>query len=276
MSEIGIEVYGVAAIITFFGLIEMLMGVYGHRSVRSKNDWLVEVLSFGMLTVLIKPFIYLLVHSILALLLPEMKDEWSDLSFWWALPLVLLVDDVQQYWYHRMSHVWPFLWKLHRPHHVAREMGVLISYRNANLYYLLMPNIYWLALATYLGMTEAVAISIVLKQIVVSAAHSPTRWDRGLYRYRFMHPLAWLTERIISTPSTHFAHHGLSDADGVSNPNGNFSNMFFIWDVIFGTARINRKYPTQFGIADDPNDPWYAHLWYPIVKSDKKGSELSK
>jgi hypothetical protein len=54
MSEIGIEVYGVAAIITFFGLVEMLMGVYGHRSVRSKNDWLVEVLSFGMLTVLDK------------------------------------------------------------------------------------------------------------------------------------------------------------------------------------------------------------------------------
>ena len=189
---------------------------------------------------------------------------------------MLLLDDVMQHWYHRKSHDWSCLWKLHRPHHVAREMGVLVSYRNANLYYLFMPNIYWLALASQLGMADAVAISIVLKQVVVTGAHSNTKWDQYLYKYNRLNSVSWLLERTISTPSTHFAHHGKSETDGVSNPNGNFSNMFFIWDVLFGSAKISRQYPSEFGIEEDPEDPWYAHLLYPLVKSPKKPSDLAE
>ena len=90
-----------------------------------------------------------------------------------------------------------------------------------------------------------------------------------------MSPLAWVIERFISTPATHFAHHGKSPEDGISNPNGNYSNMFFLWDVIFRTARITRKYPEIYGIVDDPDDSWRSHLYYPFVKSDKTGSEIA-
>jgi len=69
---------------------------------------------------------------------------------------------------------------------------------------------------------------------------------------------------------------GISVICGVSNPNGNFSNMFFIWDVIFGTALITRKYPDDFGIPDDPDDSWQSHLYYPFIKSVKTSSEISK
>ena len=51
--------------------------------------------------------------------------------------------------------------------------------------------------------------------------------------------------------------------------------MFFLWDVIFRTARITRKYPEIYGIADDPDDNWRSHLYYPFVKSDKTGSEIA-
>jgi len=51
--------------------------------------------------------------------------------------------------------------------------------------------------------------------------------------------------------------------------------MFFLWDVIFGTARITRKYPEVYGIPDDPGDSWQSHLYYPFVKSDKTGSEIA-
>lgn len=46
------------------------------------------------------------------------------------------------------------------------------------------------------------------------------------------HPLAWLVERVISTPSTHFAHHGLTAEDGISHPNGNYGNLLFLLDVL--------------------------------------------
>ena len=271
-----LDVYGIGAIITFFWVIELIMGVYGKRSIRSKTDWWLEMVSFWSLIGLIKPLIFLVSSFLLVKLLPIWQGHFSDLTLWLAIPFVILVDDVQQYWYHRKAHDWPWLWKLHRPHHVAREMGVFAAYRNASLYYFLMPNIYWLAIAVHLGMTDAVAISIVFKQLVVTGSHSPTKWDQYLYRYKILSPLAWIIERAISTPSTHFAHHGMSEKDGVSNPNGNFSNTFFIWDIIFGTAQINRKYPSQFGIENDPEDSWYSQLFYPLVKSNKEGSELSE
>jgi sterol desaturase/sphingolipid hydroxylase (fatty acid hydroxylase superfamily) len=118
-------------------------------------------------------------------------------------------------------------------------------------------------------------IALILKQLIVTGAHSEARWDAFLYKYKTLSPLAWVIERFISTPATHFAHHGKSPEDGISNPNGNYSNMFFLWDVIFGTARITRKYPEIYGIPDDPDDNWQSHLYYPFVKSDKTGSEIA-
>jgi sterol desaturase/sphingolipid hydroxylase (fatty acid hydroxylase superfamily) len=37
-------------------------------------------------------------------------------------------------------------------------------------------------------------------------------------------------------------HHGKSNADGISNNDDNFSNMYFFWDILFGSAKITRKY----------------------------------
>ena len=198
------------------------------------------------------------------------------MTLWASALFVLVGDDLLQYWYHRKAHEWPWLWKLHRPHHSSREMGVLVSYRNAVLYYVLMPNIWWLGMATYFGLYREMIIAIILKQLIVTGAHSEARWDAFLYKYKILSPLAWVIERFLSTPATHFAHHGKSPEDGISNPNGNYSNMFFLWDVIFRTARITRKYPQVYGIPDDPDDSWRSHLYYPFVKSDKTGSEIAQ
>jgi sterol desaturase/sphingolipid hydroxylase (fatty acid hydroxylase superfamily) len=130
-------------------------------------------------------------------------------------------------------------------------------------------------MVTYFGLYQEMILAIILKQIIVTGAHSEARWDSFLYRYQLLHPIAWVIERVISTPATHFAHHGKTADDGISNPNGNFSNMFFLWDIIFGTARITRKYPTVYGIPDDPDDDWKSHLYYPFIKSNKADSEIA-
>ena len=51
--------------------------------------------------------------------------------------------------------------------------------------------------------------------------------------------------------------------------------MFFLWDVIFGTAHISRQYPREYGISHYEGDPWYAQLFWPIFKSNIPGSELA-
>ena len=270
-----LEVYAIFSILIIFGFIEALGGLYGKNSIRSRNDWYIELLSTFQLFIFIKPIIFLTTTLFLIKLLPQYHNAFSGMTLWAAALFVLVGDDLLQYWYHRKAHEWPWLWKLHRPHHSSREMGVLVSYRNAVLYYVLMPNIWWLGMATYFGLYREMIIAIILKQLIVTAAHSEARWDAFLYKYKPLNPLAWVIERFISPPATHFAHHGKSPEDGISNPNGNYSNMFFLWDVIFRTARITRKYPEIYGIADDPDDSWRSHLYYPFVKSDKTGSEIA-
>ena len=270
-----IDVYAVFAILILFGLIEAFGGLYGKKSIRSKNDWYVELFSTLHLFVLIKPIIFFSTTFLLINFLPQYRHAFIDSTFWVSLLIVIIGDDFLQYWYHRKAHQWSWLWKLHRPHHSSREMGVLVSYRNAIMYYILMPNIWWLAMVTYFGLYQQMIMAIILKQIIVTGAHSEARWDSFLYKYKSLHPIAWVIERVISTPATHFAHHGKTADDGISNPDGNFSNMFFLWDVIFGTARITRKYPTEYGIPNDPDDDWKSHLYYPFIKSNKTDSEIA-
>jgi hypothetical protein len=51
--------------------------------------------------------------------------------------------------------------------------------------------------------------------------------------------------------------------------------MFFLWDVMFGTAHISRRYPKSYGISHYEGDPWYAQFLWPVLKSNIEGSELA-
>jgi len=270
------ENYDTILVVSFMllmGFLEYIGGLY-HNSKRTKDDWWIEILSLLHASVIAKPLIVFLSISIMTLLFPGWKGIASGLSLWMTFPIVILIDDFIQYWYHRKAHEWKWLWNFHRPHHSTPEMGVLVTFRENIFYILILPNLWWLGAATYLGMAPAVILGVTVKYFIIVGAHSDFRWDQWLYKYNWLHPLAWVTERTISTPATHFAHHGKTAKDGISNPTGNFSNMFFFWDLLFGTAIITRQYPKEFGIENDPKDHWLPHLYWPLIKSNKPGSEI--
>ena len=134
----------------------------------------------------------------------------------------------------------------------------------------MMPNLWLAGILVYLGFGEVYFWYSLVKLLVTMSAHSETRWDRFLYRYRALHPVAWVVERTVSTPATHFAHHALREDDGIGHYNGNFGNLLFFWDVLFGTARITRQYPPAFGVEVDQKagpDPWYVLIFYPLFRS---------
>lgn len=262
-----------AVVLLILGAIEAIGGLYLEDK-RTRNDFTIELLSLVTLPTLIQPGIFLFVLWFMRSGFPGLEDYFIDSSPWWHLLAFLVLDDMTQYWWHRVSHMHKGLWKLHRPHHVVEEMGVLVTYRNALLYYALMPGIWFSAILVYLGMGYVYLLYLPFKLVVILLAHSETKWDRVLYQNKWLHPLAWVVERTISTPSTHFAHHGLTAEDGVSHPNGNFGNLLFLWDVIFGTAKITRKYPTRFGAWNQMKEPWYVQLFFPFIKSKDNRSEL--
>ena len=102
---------------------------------------------------------------------------------------------------------------------------------------------------------------------VIFGAHSDVRWDAPLYKIKALSPLMWVLERTISTPSTHSAHHGKHADDGITNYKGNFGNLLFFWDVLFGTAKITRRYPEEFGVENLPHSPSQEQLLWPLFRA---------
>lgn len=263
----------VIAILLLFGIAEALMGAY-KTSKKNWQDYLAEVVSFSQLTLLIQPGVLLLVGFAGRKFFPEAQFLYAGIAPGFQFLILILIEDFPQYWWHRLAHHSSFLWKFHVAHHASPGMGVGAAFRNGTLYYLFMPNIWLASVAVFLGFGKVYIIYTVVKLLIVIGAHSEVRWDSFLYRYKLLRPLGWLAEHTISTPATHFAHHGLTNADGISNNNGNFGNMLFIWDQLFGSARFTRKYPPAFGIENDPKDPWYVMLYYPFARSRKEHSAL--
>lgn len=265
----------VFSILVFFGLIEAIFG-YLSDSKRNRDDVFVEIISTLFLIFITKLAVFFLSFHLIKIIFPDFEGGWTTLPFWASLILFLLVDDFLQYWYHRSSHEYKWLWKHHRPHHTATEMGLLVSYRESVYYFMMMPNIWWLGIFTYFGGGVPVAIGLILKQIVIISSHSLAKWDTIFYKHQGLLPVIKFLERIFITPAFHHGHHAVSKIDEIGNPNGNFGNMFSIWDQLFGSATFTHAFPSEYGIPNDPKDTWQSHVFYPLVTSDKSGSELSK
>lgn len=264
----------VVCILLFFGLIEAIFG-YLAKSNRTKDDLLIEVVNTFVLFVITKPLIMILAFEMMHYIFPKMQDLVKTWNIGLMLLVFLLVDDFLQYWYHRSSHEIKWLWKWHRAHHSAKEMGLLVSYREAVYFFIFMPNVWWLGIFTYLGGGIGVLSGLVFKQIIVISSHSLVTWDSFFYKRPKLKPVMKLIERIVITPAFHHAHHAVSIVDGIGHPNGNFGNMFSIWDQLFGSAKFTRSFPSAYGIPNDPNDSWASQTFYPLVKSSVEGSELS-
>jgi sterol desaturase/sphingolipid hydroxylase (fatty acid hydroxylase superfamily) len=190
---------------------------------------------------------------------------------------LLIADDLTQYAWHRLSHS-SVLWPLHRAHHSAAYMSVRIVYRNNALYYAFMPGLWISGVLVFLGFGWVYVGYVFVKLAVIVGAHCSWRWDEALYRIPALHPVMWVLERTISTPATHHAHHALSEADGIGHYSGNFGNLLFLWDVLFGTAVITRKFPPAYGLDDDRrfgHESWNVQLLYPFFRSRRAASALA-
>ncbi len=272
-----IQTIGIVLIFTVFAVLEIGSGRF-RKLGASKDDTKLELWMTALLIIMIQPVIFLLERLIGNHYFPAWQNAWGTLPIW-AMVLILLVgDDMTQYWWHRISH-YPFLWPLHRAHHSASYMSLRVVYRNNFFYYAMMPGIWISGALIYLGFGNVYVPYLLVKMTVIVGAHSAWRWDEALYRIAWLRPVMWIVERTISTPATHYAHHAITMDDGIGHYKGNYGNLLFFWDVLFGTARITRKYPAQVGLRDDVEngkERWSNELFFPVFKSKRAHSALGK
>jgi sterol desaturase/sphingolipid hydroxylase (fatty acid hydroxylase superfamily) len=268
-----LNTWGLPVLMVIVGLFEFALGLYDRRW--NWNERILDIVCFILPRIVIRPMIVYFSLKLLPMWLPNFNGVFSWVPFGWAFMIISIADDLTQYWYHRLHHQIPFLWRFHRTHHSAPYMGMSMASRQNLIYTVFFSQIYLTAALTYMGLGYAALFVTGIKSLITLAAHSSIPWDRPFYRHKFLHPLAWILERLISTPATHHAHHADSCDDGVGNYKGNFGNMFFLWDVIFKTGIITRKYPSSYGLKHYQNEEWYAQFLWPIFKSKKENSELS-
>ena len=260
-----------------FATMEVVSRRYKNTVTATGNDTKLEVFMFLSVLAITQPLAIFVTSKLGHAWFPDYKNALADLPWWGMVGILLVADDMTQYWWHRLSHS-PLLWPLHRAHHSAEYMSIRVTFRNNFFYYLMMPGLWAAGALLYLGFGGMVyALYIVVKLLVILGAHCAWRWDEPLYRIRALHPLMWVLERTISTPATHWAHHAITNADGVGHYKGNFGNLLFLWDIIFGSAHITRQYPARVGLIDDQlfgQERWYHQMLYPVLQSKREHSAL--
>lgn len=274
MQEQTVQMLVIFAVFGSFGLAEIVQGKFFPREANREDNRL--DIAVTLLFPLISGAVLATSGALCAWLLPAQKDALAQWPVWQMLIVLLLADDMTQYFWHRLSHT-SVLWPLHRAHHSAAYMSVRIVYRNNAFYYALMPGLWLSGMLIYLGFGWVYVFYTIVKLSVIIGAHSAVRWDQWLYRYRGLRPLAWVIERTISTPATHFAHHALVQGDGIGHYTGNYGNLLFLWDVLFGTAFFSRRYPPAYGLSDDRAhgpEPWLAQFAYPLRRSRRQETVL--
>jgi len=261
------ELIVIVGIFASFAVLEMSQSGFFKKPGQTRADAIVEIVGSIVLLTVTQPLVLLGAYGLMHLIVPHQEGALRGLPIIAQLGLFLIFDDLTQYLWHRTSHNVPFLYSLHRAHHNADYMSVRIVYRNNIFYYAMMPGIWLSGVLIYLGMGWVYAFYAVVKLTVIMAAHSDVRWDAPLYKIKWLSPVMWVVERTISTPSTHSAHHGKHSDDPNTYYKGNYGNLLFFWDVLFGTAKITRGYPAQIGVENLPPVDAKTQLLWPLFKT---------
>ncbi|MBS1910980.1 MAG: sterol desaturase family protein [Bacteroidetes bacterium] len=159
----------------------------------------------------------------------------------WPIPMQLLLSlvthDLYIYWFHRLQHRIPALWRIHEAHHSTKDVDWLSGSRSHALEILINQSIEFTPLIL-LGAHP----DVLLYKGMVDAV-----W--GMYIHSNIDVRSGRLQRVINGPEMHRWHHAV-DEDA---HNRNFSTKFAIWDWMFGTAYLptGRK-PRGYGLGEEP------------------------
>src|SRR5581483_3045216 len=142
--------WGLPVIMLALGIVEFAVGLYENKW--TKNERVLDIVCFIAPRFLVRPVIAYFGLKFLPILLPGGKNAFAWIPFWWGFAIIAVADDLTQYWYHRLHHQLPFLWRFHRTHHSAPYMGMAMASRQNVIYTVFFSQIYLTTSLTYLGL----------------------------------------------------------------------------------------------------------------------------
>jgi sterol desaturase/sphingolipid hydroxylase (fatty acid hydroxylase superfamily) len=189
---------------------------------RWSNNWGISVLNSVVLYL-----VFPLLAVGLAMLAAE--NQWGlfnalQLPILPAIVLFILLFDLAIYWQHRLYHLIPWLWRLHRMHHADPDYDVSTGIRFHPLSTVLSMLIKMLVIVSLGPPPVAVLLAEIILNVTAMFNHGniylPPRVDAVLRLF-------------VVTPDMHRVHHSVRPEE----LNRNFGFNFPWWDRLFGSYR---------------------------------------
>jgi len=196
-------------------------------------------------------FLYTLVQSYLLGVVIDALIRWmdgttglsrlrlvGDWPLWAQLGLFLVTHDLYIYWFHRLQHQVPLLWRTHQAHHSVENVDWLAGSRSHFLEILINQTIEFAPIVLLGAAPQLALMKGTLDAVWGMWIHSNVGVRTGPLQY------------LINGPEMHRWHH----ARRFTGYGTNFSTKLAIWDWIFGTAYLPAHKPDGYGV-DDPSYP---------------------
>jgi sterol desaturase/sphingolipid hydroxylase (fatty acid hydroxylase superfamily) len=156
----------------------------------------------------------------------------------WPLPVqvafFVVTHDLYIYWFHRLQHRSPLLWRTHEAHHSNTNIDWLAGLRSHSLEILVNQTIEF-APMVLLG----AAPEVPLVKGMISAV-----W--GLWIHANVDVRTGRLQWLVNGPEAHRWHHA-TDPD---THDLNFATKLALWDRLFGTAFLpNGRKPSGYGLT---------------------------
>lgn len=170
---------------------------------------------------------------------------------WLTFVLAFIAKDFAGYWTHRWEHEINFLWNRHIIHHSSEEFNLSCALRQS------ISEIF--RLFTFLLLPAAI-IGIPVEVIAVIG---PIQLFLQFWYHTRLIGKMGLLEHILVTPSHHRVHHAMNK----EYLDKNYSQVFIIWDKLFGTFQPELSdVPPVYGVKR-PVKTWnpiligWQHFW---------------
>lgn len=156
--------------------------------------------------------------------------------------LILILLDLILYYWHRLNHEVPFLWRFHKFHHADREMDATTALR-FHLGEFFFSALFKAMIILLLGIKVHEYVQFEL--FVTTAAlfhHSNIKLPSPLERFMSL---------LIVTPNFHHAHH----SEVKHETNSNYSTVFNVWDKLHRTYTNKATRDITIGLDNIPVTP---------------------
>lgn len=175
---------------------------------------------------------------------------------WYSHYLIvdLLLLDCWIYFWHRLNHRIPFLWRFHEVHHLDETLDATSALR-FHFGEVALSSIVRAFVIFSLGVPFAtVAIFEILLTVAALFHHSNLRLPEW-----FEKPLSF----VIVTPSIHFVHHHALQSDTDSN----YATVLSVWDRLFRSrSSTQRSLEMKMGVENLSDVPLLRLIMRPFYK----------